>query len=64
MWKEHFKNLLGKCPQVSDKPITKNINQLDIKLGQFIQEELNIVLRTIKTGKLLDLMKYPKKYGR
>ena len=42
LWKEHFKNLLGKSPKVTDKPITKIINnQLDIKLGQFTQE-LNI----------------------
>ena len=42
-WKEHFKSLLGKSFKVRDKPITKIIkNQLDIKLGQFTQEELNV----------------------
>ena len=53
MWKEHFKNLLGKSPKVTDKPITKFIyNKLDIKLGQFTQEELYIVLTKIKNRKV------------
>ena len=38
--------------QVSDKTITKIINnQLDIKLGQFTPEELNVVLIKIKYRK-------------
>ena len=33
----------GKTPKVTDKPITKIINnQLDIKLGQFTQDKLEI----------------------
>ena len=48
MWKQHFENLLRKPPKVMHKPITKIIsNQLDIKLGQFTQEELDSVLRKI-----------------
>ena len=48
LWKEHFMNLLEKSLKVTDEPITKMINyQLDIKLGQFAQEELDVVL--IKT---------------
>ena len=32
MWKEHFKKLLVKCPNDTDKPLTKIIySQLDIK---------------------------------
>ena len=55
-WKEHFKNLLGKSPEVID--VTKIINnQLDIKLGQFKQEELHVVQTKLKTGKLPVLMK-------
>ena len=47
-----FENLLGKPPEVTDKLITKIIrNQLDIKLGHFTQEELNLVLRKIKNRK-------------
>ena len=47
LWKQHFKNLLGKPSKVQDEPITKIIsNQLDIKLGQFTQE-LDLVLRKI-----------------
>ena len=38
-----------KTPKVTDKIITKMINnQLDITLGQFTQEELDIVLTKIK----------------
>ena len=34
--KQHFENLLGKPPKVTDEPITKIIRkQLDIKLGRF-----------------------------
>ena len=48
MWKEHFKNLLGNSPNLTNKPIAKIINnQLDIKLGKFTQEGLNAVLTII-----------------
>ena len=34
LWKEHFKNLLGKFPKVTDESITKIIDhQLNDKLG-------------------------------
>ena len=53
MWEEHFKNLLGKSPNATDKLITKIIrNQVDIKQGQFSQEELNIVQAKIKNRKV------------
>ena len=56
LWKQHFENLLGKSLKVTDEPITKiTSNQLDIKLGQFIQEELESVLRKIKNRKLAGL---------
>ena len=59
MWKEHFKNLLGKSPKVTDKPIMKIINsQLDIELGQFTQE-LNIVITKIKNRKAARLDEIP-----
>ena len=60
LWKEHFKNLFGKSPKVTDEPITNIIdNQQDIKLGQFMEEELNVVqIKKLKTGKLLVSMKY------
>ena len=40
--------------------------QLDIKLGPFMQEELDSVLRKIKNRKAIEkgLMKYPQKYGK
>ena len=51
-WQEHLKNLLGKSPKVTDKPFMKIINnQLDIKLGQFTREELDVVLIQIKNRK-------------
>ena len=59
-WKEHFKNLLGKSPKVTDKPIRKIINnQLDIKLGQFTQEELDVVLEKNKNRKATGLDEIP-----
>ena len=65
LWKQHFENLLGNPQKVTHEPITRIISkQLDIKLGQFIQEELNSVLKRIKNRKQQGLMKYPQKYGR
>ena len=53
--KQHFKNLLGKPPKVTDEPITKIIsNQIDIKLGQFMQE-LDSVQRKILNRKAAGL---------
>ena len=47
MWKQLFKNLLGKPPKIMDESTLKIMsNQLDTKLGQFTQEKLNLVLRT------------------
>ena len=40
LWKQHFENLLGNPPKVTQEPITRIISkQLDIKLGPFTQEE-------------------------
>ena len=56
LWKQHFKNLLGNPPKVTHEPVTRIISkQLDIKLGPFIQEELNSVLRKIKNRKIAGL---------
>ena len=60
MWKEHFKNLLGKSWEVTDKPIPKIVNnQLDIKLGWFTLEKLDVVLRKIKNKKAAGLDEIP-----
>ena len=65
LWKQHFENLLGKPPKFTHGPTTKIIcNQLDIKLGQFTQEELDSVLRKIKNRKAAGLDEIPQKYGR
>ena len=55
-----FHESAGKSPKVTDKPITKIIsNQLYIKLGQFTQEELDLVLRKIKNRKAAGLDEKP-----
>ena len=63
--KQHFENLLGNPPKVTHEPITRIISQqLDIKLGPFTQEELNLVLRKIKNRKAAGLNGIPQKYER
>ena len=48
LWKQHFENVLRKPPVVTHEPVTRIISkQLDIKLGPFTQEELDLVLRKI-----------------
>ena len=52
LWKQHFENLQGNPPKVTHELITRIISkQLDIKLGPFIQEELDSVHRKIKKRK-------------
>ena len=61
LWKQHFENLLGKTPKVTDEPIAKIIrNQFDIKLEQFTQEELVSELRKIKNRKAAGLDEIPR----
>ena len=56
LWKQHFENLRGNPPKVTNEPITRIISkQLDIKLGPFTKEELESVLRKIKTRKAAGL---------
>ena len=58
--KDHFKNLLGKFPTVTDKSTQKiNIYWLDIKLGQFTLEELNVVQTRIKNRKAASIDELP-----
>ena len=60
LWKQHFENLLGNPPKVTHEPITRIISkQLDIKLGQFTQGELDSVLRKIKNRKVAGLDEIP-----
>ena len=60
MWKEHFRNLLGKSPKVTDKSNTKNINyQLNTEVEQFTQEELDIAQTKIKNRKAAGLDEIP-----
>ena len=56
LWKLYFENLFGNPPKVTHEPITRIISkQLDIKLGQFSQEELDSVQRKIKNRKAAGL---------
>ena len=60
MWEQHFKNLLGSPPKITDEPITRIISkQLDIKLGPFTKEELDSVLKKIKNRKAAGLDEIP-----
>ena len=60
LWKQHFENLLGNPRKVTNEPITRVISkQLDIKLGPFTIEELDLVLRKIKNRKAAGLDKIP-----
>ena len=60
LWKQHFENLLGNPPKVTDEPITRIISkQFDIKLEPFTQEELDSVLRKIKNRKSAGLDEIP-----
>ena len=60
LWKQHYENLLGNLPKVTHEPITAIISkQLDIKLGQFMQEELVSVLRKIENRKVAGLDEIP-----
>ena len=58
-WKEHFKNLHEKHPEIADKLMQQIVNgQLDIKLGQFTEEEFDTVLKKeIKNRKAVGLDK-------
>ena len=60
LWEQHFKNLLGNPPEITDEPITRIISkQLDVKLGPFTKEELDSILRRIKNRKAAGLDEIP-----
>ena len=60
LWEQHFKNLLGSPPKITDEPIPRIISkQLNIKLGPFTKEELNSVLKKIKNRKAAGLDEIP-----
>ena len=64
-WKEHFKNLLGNPREITEKHIQKIINgQLDIEIWQFMEEELDPVLKKTKSRNGADLYKLLLKFGR
>ena len=56
LWKQDFKNLLGNPPKVTHEPIMSIMSkQLDIKLGLFMQQELDSVQRKIRNRKAVGL---------
>ena len=60
LWKQHFENLFRASLKVTHEPITRIIiKQLDIKLEQFMQEELDSVIRKIKNRKAGGLDEIP-----
>ena len=60
LWKQHFENLQGSPPKVTQEPIIRIISkQLDIKQGEFTQEKLDSVLRKIKNRKAAGLDEFP-----
>ena len=60
LWKQHFENLLGNLPKVTYEQVTRIISkQFDIKVGQFMQEELDLVLRKVKNRKAVGLDDIP-----
>ena len=62
LWEQHFKNLRGNAPKITDEPITRIISkQLNVKLGPFTKEELDSVLRRIKNRKAAGLDEIPTK---
>ena len=60
MSKQHFKSLLGNPPEVTHELIMRIISkQLDIKLGPFIQEKFDSILRKIKNRKVAGVNEIP-----
>ena len=58
--KKHFKNLFGNPSEVTHESFTRIISkQLDIKLGPFTQEDLDLVQRKIKNRKAAGLDEIP-----
>ena len=54
-WMNHFQNLLGKPPIVTDSTIENVIeHKLEIKPGPFNELELDLVLKKLKNKKLPD----------
>ena len=65
LWKQHFVNLLGNPPKLTQEPITRIISkQLDIKLGPFTKKNSARFLEKLKIGKPQGLTRFPQKYGR
>ena len=60
LWKQHFENLLANPLNVKQELTTRIISkQLDIKLGPFTKEELDLVLRKIINRKAAGLDEIP-----
>ena len=55
-WMNHFKNLLGKSPTVSDSTVEKVIeHELEIKTRPYNELELDLVLKKLKNKKAAGL---------
>ena len=57
MWKDHFHNLLGKPPKITDTTIRRIVNhELDIKCGNFTMEEVQRARKKCKEKKAAPLI--------
>ena len=60
LWKEHFKNLLGKHPVTIPSEMIKIVDEtLPIKIGPFTENELQSVIKAIKNKKSAGLDEIP-----
>ena len=58
-WKDHFSNLLGKNPSITDEPIQSIASNLSIKTGNFEIEELKYALKSLPNNKASGLDNIP-----
>ena len=64
-WKKHFSNLLGRAPPVINIPTQRMIDlQLHRKKNDFTMKELQIVIKTSKITKPVELIISLRKYGK
>ena len=64
-WKKHFFDLLWKTSTVSSEPIKTIIGEnLQIKLGNFTEAELCLVLKNLKSNKAAGLDSIPPETGK
>ena len=64
LWQTHFEDLLGKPPKPTNNGndhYKTILHKLDIKLGPFTTNEIDIAIKNIKNGKATGLDEIPSK---